>query len=146
MHVLRLLVVRGQRLPARDLSAREPDAGFGSRGPSWGFGSIGIRAVYGRIIVHDDEAAIDEAYTKYYEKQVDLDDIVGQLDADSVEIAESDAARFPTEGAALVSACQRDSEAKSTMRAYMADRRSFQDWCARYGFWSLPAFLVPDRN
>ncbi|MEO6953530.1 MAG: type IV-A pilus assembly ATPase PilB [Polyangia bacterium] len=37
------------------------------------------------------EAAIDEAYVKYYEKQVDLDDIVGQLDADAVEIAESDA-------------------------------------------------------
>ena len=37
------------------------------------------------------EVAIDEAYVKYYEKQVDLDDIVGQLDADSVEIADSDA-------------------------------------------------------
>ncbi len=37
------------------------------------------------------EIAIDEAYVKYYEKQVNLDDLVGQLDADAVEIAESDA-------------------------------------------------------
>jgi type IV pilus assembly protein PilB len=37
------------------------------------------------------EGAIEEAIVRYYEKQVDLDDIVGQLDTEAVEIADGDA-------------------------------------------------------
>ena len=36
------------------------------------------------------EVAIDEAIVKYYEKQVDLDDIVGQLDSEAIEVADSE--------------------------------------------------------
>ena len=36
------------------------------------------------------EVAIDESIVKYYEKQVDLDDVIGQLDTEAVEIADSE--------------------------------------------------------
>jgi type IV pilus assembly protein PilB len=36
------------------------------------------------------ELAIDEAIQRYYEKQVDLDDIVGQLDTEGIEVADSE--------------------------------------------------------
>ncbi|MGT2482159.1 site-specific integrase (plasmid) [Methylobacterium oryzae CBMB20] len=47
--------------------------------------------------------------------------------------------RLPAEAAALVRAYQRASKAAATVRAYTSDARVFQDWCARFGFRSLPA-------
>ncbi|GJD43974.1 Tyrosine recombinase XerD [Methylobacterium cerastii] len=47
--------------------------------------------------------------------------------------------RLPAEAAAIVQAYQRASKADATVRAYTADARVFQDWCAQYGFRSLPA-------
>jgi hypothetical protein len=49
------------------------------------------------------------------------------------------AAGLPVEAAALVRAYQRASKADATVRAYTSDARVFQNWCARYGFSSLPA-------
>ncbi|MGU3663155.1 site-specific integrase [Methylobacterium sp. A49B] len=46
---------------------------------------------------------------------------------------------LPAEAAAIVRAYQQASKADSTIRAYSSDARVFQDWCARYGFRSLPA-------
>lgn len=46
---------------------------------------------------------------------------------------------LPAEAAAIVRAYQRASKADSTVRAYTSDARVFQDWCARFGFRSLPA-------
>jgi site-specific recombinase XerD len=46
---------------------------------------------------------------------------------------------LPAEAAALVRAYQRASKADATVRAYTSDARVFQDWCARFGFRSLPA-------
>jgi len=48
-------------------------------------------------------------------------------------------AGLPAEAAAIVRAYQQASKADSTIRAYTSDARVFQDWCARYGFRSLPA-------
>jgi site-specific recombinase XerD len=55
--------------------------------------------------------------------------------------AESDARcdTLPAEAAAIVRAYQRASKADATVRAYTSDARTFQDWCARLGFRSLPA-------
>ncbi|WP_345822905.1 tyrosine-type recombinase/integrase (plasmid) [Methylobacterium fujisawaense] len=55
--------------------------------------------------------------------------------------AESDARcdTLPAEAAAIVRAYQRASKADATVRAYTSDARVFQDWCARFGFRSLPA-------
>ncbi|KTS10793.1 integrase [Methylobacterium radiotolerans] len=39
----------------------------------------------------------------------------------------------------MVRAYQRASKADATVRAYTSDARVFQDWCARFGFQSLPA-------
>ncbi|MCJ2099664.1 site-specific integrase [Methylobacterium sp. E-046] len=50
-----------------------------------------------------------------------------------------DSLGLPAEAASIVSAYQRASKAKSTVRAYTSDTRVFQDWCARFGFRSLPA-------
>ena len=47
--------------------------------------------------------------------------------------------QLPAEAAAIVRAYQRASKADSTVRAYTSDARVFQDWCAQYGFRSLPA-------
>ncbi|MGT2478825.1 site-specific integrase (plasmid) [Methylobacterium oryzae CBMB20] len=46
---------------------------------------------------------------------------------------------LPAEAAAIVRAYQRASKADATVRAYTADARVFQDWCAQFGFRSLPA-------
>lgn len=46
---------------------------------------------------------------------------------------------LPSELASIVQAYQRASKATSTVRAYTTDARVFQDWCAGYGFRSLPA-------
>lgn len=46
---------------------------------------------------------------------------------------------LPAEAAAIVRAYQRASKADATVRAYTSDARVFQDWCARFGFQSLPA-------
>ncbi|WP_246682845.1 site-specific integrase [Methylobacterium sp. WL9] len=46
---------------------------------------------------------------------------------------------LPVEATAIVRAYQRASKADATVRAYTTDARVFQDWCARYGFRSLPA-------
>ncbi|MCJ2076583.1 site-specific integrase, partial [Methylobacterium sp. E-016] len=46
---------------------------------------------------------------------------------------------LPAEAAAIVQAYQRASKADATVRAYTGDARVFQDWCAQYGFRSLPA-------
>ena len=46
---------------------------------------------------------------------------------------------LPAEAAAIVQAYQRASKADVTVRAYTADARVFQEWCARYGFQSLLA-------
>ena len=46
---------------------------------------------------------------------------------------------LPAEAAAIVQAYQRASKATSTVKAYTSDAKVFQDWCARYGFRSLPA-------
>ncbi|MGH1592374.1 site-specific integrase (plasmid) [Methylobacterium phyllosphaerae] len=46
---------------------------------------------------------------------------------------------LPVEAAAIVRAYQRASKADSTVRAYRSDVQVFQDWCARFGFRSLPA-------
>ncbi|WP_246693792.1 site-specific integrase [Methylobacterium sp. WL18] len=48
-------------------------------------------------------------------------------------------ASLPAEAAAIVRAYQRASKADATVRAYTSDARVFQDWCARFGFRSLPA-------
>jgi site-specific recombinase XerD len=50
-----------------------------------------------------------------------------------------DSPRLPAEAAAIVRVYQRASKANSTVRAYRSDALVFQDWCARYGFRSLPA-------
>ncbi|GJE57757.1 site-specific integrase [Methylobacterium thuringiense] len=47
--------------------------------------------------------------------------------------------KLPAEATAIVRAYQRASKADATVRAYTTDARVFQDWCARYGFRSLPA-------
>jgi len=57
------------------------------------------------------------------------------LPAESVQKVDT----LPAEAAAIVRAYQRASKADSTVRAYTSDARVFQDWCARYGFRSLPA-------
>ncbi|MDN3575023.1 site-specific integrase [Methylobacterium longum] len=49
---------------------------------------------------------------------------------------------LPAEAAAIVRAYQQASKADATVRAYTSDARVFQDWCAQYGFRSLPA--VPE--
>jgi site-specific recombinase XerD len=46
---------------------------------------------------------------------------------------------LPAEAAAIVRAYQKASKADATVRAYTSDARVFQDWCARFGFRSLPA-------
>ena len=46
---------------------------------------------------------------------------------------------LPVEAAAIVRAYQQASKADSTVRAYRSDAVAFQDWCARFGFRSLPA-------
>ncbi|WP_279602308.1 site-specific integrase [Methylobacterium sp. E-005] len=46
---------------------------------------------------------------------------------------------LPAEAVAIVKAYQQASKADSTVRAYRSDAIVFQDWCARYGFRSLPA-------
>jgi site-specific recombinase XerD len=46
---------------------------------------------------------------------------------------------LPAETAAIVRAYQRASKADATVRAYTSDARVFQDWCAQFGFQSLPA-------
>lgn len=48
-------------------------------------------------------------------------------------------AGLPVEAIALVRAYQRASTADATVRAYTSNARVFQDWCARFGFRSLPA-------
>ncbi|MCJ2064357.1 tyrosine-type recombinase/integrase [Methylobacterium sp. J-088] len=50
-----------------------------------------------------------------------------------------EAAKLPTEAAAIVRAYQQASKARATVRAYTSDAKVFQAWCARYGFRSLPA-------
>jgi site-specific recombinase XerD len=61
--------------------------------------------------------------------------------------------QLPAEAAALVRAYQRASKADATVRAYTSDARLFQDWCARFGFRSLPtapeavaAFIVAEAE
>lgn len=46
---------------------------------------------------------------------------------------------LPAEAAAIVRAYQQASKADSTIRAYRSDAIVFQNWCARFGFRSLPA-------
>jgi site-specific recombinase XerD len=46
---------------------------------------------------------------------------------------------LPAEAAAIVRAYQKASKADVTVRAYTSDARVFQNWCARFGFRSLPA-------
>lgn len=48
-------------------------------------------------------------------------------------------AGLPAEAAAIVRTYQQASKADSTIRAYTSDARVFQDWCAQFGFRSLPA-------
>ena len=48
-------------------------------------------------------------------------------------------AALPAEAIAIVRAYLRASKADATVRAYTSDARVFQDWCARFGFGSLPA-------
>jgi len=48
-------------------------------------------------------------------------------------------AGLPAEATAIVRAYQQASKADATVRAYTSDARVFQNWCARYGFRSLPA-------
>jgi site-specific recombinase XerD len=55
-----------------------------------------------------------------------------------VEVLAIEAALL-AETAAIVRAYQRASKAEATVRAYTSDARVFQDWCARFGFRSLPA-------
>ncbi|MGE8131574.1 site-specific integrase [Methylobacterium sp. NPDC080182] len=57
------------------------------------------------------------------------------LPAEYVEVPAS----LSAEAAAIVRTYQQASKADSTIRAYSSDARVFQDWCARYGFRSLPA-------
>jgi site-specific recombinase XerD len=59
-------------------------------------------------------------------------------DSLSTEVLEISAG-LPAEAAALVRAYQRASKADATVRAYTSDARVFQEWCARFGFRSLPA-------
>ena len=47
-------------------------------------------------------------------------------------------ALLPVELASIVQAYQRASKSDATLRAYRSDAVLFQDWCARYGFSSLP--------
>lgn len=60
---------------------------------------------------------------------------------------------LPAEAAAIVRAYQRASKADATVRAYTSDARVFQDWCAQFGFRSLPstpeavaAFIVSEAE
>jgi site-specific recombinase XerD len=46
---------------------------------------------------------------------------------------------LPSDLASIVQAYQRASKSEATLRAYRSDAVLFQDWCARYGFRSLPA-------
>lgn len=57
----------------------------------------------------------------------------------SVEALAVPGNNLPTEAAAIVRAYQRASKANATVRAYTSDARVFQDWCAQFGFQSLPA-------
>lgn len=57
----------------------------------------------------------------------------------TVEVFANTGEYLPVEAAAIVRAYQRASKADSTVRAYTSDARVFQDWCAQYGFRSLPA-------
>src|SRR6185295_17792841 len=41
-------------------------------------------------VVVASEVAIDEAITRYYEKQVDLDDVIGQMDTEGIEVADTE--------------------------------------------------------
>jgi site-specific recombinase XerD len=59
-------------------------------------------------------------------------------DAPLVVAAEFESA-LPAEAAAIVRVYQQASKAASTVRAYTSDARVFQDWCALFGFRSLPA-------
>ena len=57
----------------------------------------------------------------------------------SADITLDSPAALPAEAVAIVRAYQRASKADATVRAYTSDARVFQDWCARFGFRSLPA-------
>ncbi|GJE57315.1 site-specific integrase [Methylobacterium thuringiense] len=57
----------------------------------------------------------------------------------AVEVLAGSGGNLPAEATAIVRAYQRASKADATVRAYTTDARVFQDWCARYGFRSLPA-------
>lgn len=61
------------------------------------------------------------------------------LEGRALEPVSPPADTLPAEAAAIVQAYQRASKADATVRAYLSDARVFQDWCARYGFRSLPA-------
>ncbi|GJE52647.1 Tyrosine recombinase XerD [Methylobacterium tardum] len=62
----------------------------------------------------------------------------GPVDLPAEAAARSDET-LPAEAAAIVRAYQRASKADATLRAYRSDALVFQDWCARFGFRSLPA-------
>jgi site-specific recombinase XerD len=51
----------------------------------------------------------------------------------------AEAVALPSELASIVQAYQRASKADATLRAYRGDAVLFQEWCAQYGFRSLPA-------
>lgn len=53
--------------------------------------------------------------------------------------ASSDRETLPSDLSLIVQAYQRASKAEATLKAYRSDAVLFQDWCARYGFPSLPA-------
>jgi site-specific recombinase XerD len=53
--------------------------------------------------------------------------------------ASSQSETLPSDLALIVQAYQRASKSEATLRAYRSDAVLFQDWCARYGFRSLPA-------
>ncbi|WP_244477363.1 site-specific integrase [Methylobacterium sp. Leaf125] len=53
--------------------------------------------------------------------------------------ASSDSEVLPSDLVLIVKAYQRASKAAATLKAYRSDAMLFQDWCARYGFPSLPA-------
>ena len=55
------------------------------------------------------------------------------------QVSAASGENLPAEAAALVRAYQKASKADATVRAYTSDARVFQDWCARFGFRSLPA-------
>ncbi|WP_342111804.1 site-specific integrase [Methylobacterium sp. SI9] len=67
--------------------------------------------------------------TEFYEE-------VAKLPA---EVLSDHGNNLPAEAAAIVRAYQRASKSDATVRAYTSDARVFQDWCARFGFRSLPA-------